>query len=371
MLKILHIIPNLRKGGAERLALDICIELSKRENIEVSLVTLSDENEYRFLSDQINYKVIPSKVTPSISGKPFVQIKKLQNFINEFKPDVIHSHLFEAEIVSRWYIISGIRYFSHCHDNMHQLQNFIWKDLRSKKRITELYEKHLLLRKYSKCCNNFIAISKSTESYLNKVLPRIFNTRIYLLANAIDFKRFYSNSEKKSCLKLISVGRLDKNKNHRFLFDVITVLREKIPVHLTICGDGVEMYNLQKILKNNQLEEVISLKGNVSNVEYYLSESTIYVHSSKSEALGLTLLEAMASGLPVVTLNGGGNAYIMENGKNGFIIDEQNPELFAEKILEIWENEYLYKAMRKYAQEYSKHFDIKEYVDKLLGIYKG
>ena len=120
-MKIIHIIPSLKTGGAERLALDICTEFNNNKSIEVILVVLSEINDFKNESNGIEIKYIPSKVSLSISGKTNVEITKLTSFINDFKPDIIHTHLFEAEIISRWYINEKAIYFSHCHDNMIQL----------------------------------------------------------------------------------------------------------------------------------------------------------------------------------------------------------------------------------------------------------
>ena len=65
-MKILQIIPSLAKGGAERIVLDTCIELSKREEIEAKLVTFHDKNAYSFLSEKIEHQIIESQVLPSL-----------------------------------------------------------------------------------------------------------------------------------------------------------------------------------------------------------------------------------------------------------------------------------------------------------------
>jgi len=78
----------------------------------------------------------------------------------------------------------------------------------------------------------------------------------------------------------------------------------------------------------------------------------------------------MAAGLPVVTLDGKGNRDIIEQGKNGFMIYKQSAELFADKIIELIKNKELYQSMSAYAVEFAKKYDIKEYVDKLIDLYK-
>lgn len=68
-MKILQIIPTLRKGGAERLALNICHELAKRDGITIKLVTLHPQNDYQELTEGLDWTVIPATFIPSITGK--------------------------------------------------------------------------------------------------------------------------------------------------------------------------------------------------------------------------------------------------------------------------------------------------------------
>jgi len=371
-MKILHIIPNLKKGGAERLALDICIELQKRQGIEVCLVTFSEENDYQFLSKLINHNIISSDVIPSITGKDIVNIEELNEFISECKPDIIHSHLFKAEIVSRWQPRTDSKYFTHCHDNMHQMRNFSFTDIFSKKRLTELYEKRLITKKYKRCNNQFIAISEHTKSYFENVLPSSQQSKVQLLHNAIDYAKFYTQRTTNGELILVNTGSFVEKKNQQLFIPIVqSILKRGITCKAVLLGEGMLRNKIQQEIEKLNLQEFFILPGNVPDVEVWLKKATVYVHTATYEPFGLVLLEAMASGLPVVSLNGGGNADIMEDGKNGFIVNEQNPELFADKILEIWQDKELYNTISIYAQEYAKQFDIKEYVDRLLEIYNG
>ena len=124
----------------------------------------------------------------------------------------------------------------------------------------------------------------------------------------------------------------------------------------------------RSILEGNLQDNVLQ-HGNVNNVEEYLWQSDIYVHSAYYEPLGLVLLEAMAAGLPVVTLDGRGNRDLIVQGKNGYMVYEQNAEQFADRILEIWNDQQKYMEMSAFAQEFARQYDIKEYVDKLMDIY--
>ena len=77
----------------------------------------------------------------------------------------------------------------------------------------------------------------------------------------------------------------------------------------------------------------------------------------------------MASGLPVITLDGKGNRDLIEEGKNGHMIHQQDSIKFAEKIIELSKDKKKYFEMSTFCKEYAKQYDIKEYVNKLLLLY--
>ncbi len=375
-MKILYIIPNLRKGGAERLVLNICNELQKRQDIKVKLITFSDINEYQFLTKNIEWEVVPSKVVPSITGKPVIEIDNYIKAVKNFKPDIIHSNLFEAEITSRKHIFSDVAYVTHLHDNMKQFRNFSLKIILKKERFTDFYEKKLIISKYKQCKNNFIAVSKDTYDYFKQTLPKNLYNNIVLIPNAIDFNRFYTDMAnrksdyKSEKIKLITVGTLVKKKNQIFLIDVIKYLTKKgYNVCLDILGEGNERKAIESKINSETLQDKIILRGKVEKVEDYLWESDIYVHSAVSESFGLTTLEAMASGLPCISLDAKGNRDIVINNYNGYLIAKHDYKEFAEKIIRLIENKQLYQQISDNAVNTAKKYDIKEYADKLLEYY--
>src|SRR5688572_7881417 len=100
-MRILHAIPSMAKGGAQRYCADVCAELSSRKDIEVLLLTMSPHNTYSFITDHLNYQVCNSKVLPSITGKGIIDTQEYEEIVGAFKPDIIHSHLFWAELLTR------------------------------------------------------------------------------------------------------------------------------------------------------------------------------------------------------------------------------------------------------------------------------
>ena len=120
-LRIIHVITNLKMGGAERLTIDICTKLAENPNIKVALVLLENEIEYE-LPDTFPIYILKNKCQLSIKKRNRFDNSEFERIILDFKPEIIHSHLFESEIISRFTIYNNIRYFTHIHDNIRQFK---------------------------------------------------------------------------------------------------------------------------------------------------------------------------------------------------------------------------------------------------------
>lgn len=373
-LRIIYIIPSLVKGGAERLTLDICIELNKRDDCDVKLITLHPENMFVEECKGLDVEFCHSYVIPSISKKNQINISELQTAIERFKPDVIHSHLFEAEIVAREIKYSNAIWFSHLHDNMFQFQPMKLSDWLSKKRITEWFERKWMLKKYSACNNNFIAISRDTELYFKRVLPFKIQ-RITLLHNSIKFAKFSNNIPRipeGKLIKMVSTGSLVDKKNQIFLADVVHELNGLgYKADLRILGEGVNRNKIIARINELGIADQVFLEGNVDSVESYLDQASFYVHPATYEPFGLVLLEAMAASMVCVSLNGKGNLDIHEEGKNGFIIEPANPSAFAQKLIHCTEHPTRFKEIAEYSFKYAQNFDIETYTSKLVELYQS
>lgn len=371
-MRVLHVIPSLSMGGAERLTLDICNELKNHTNIEVCLLILHNKIEYDI--SEYNFPIIHinANFKLSIIKSNSYQIDEYIQLLNDFKPDVIHSHLFEAEVFTRCYLLNNIKYVSHIHDNIVELKNKNILSVRTKNELIKLFERKWIINKYTKAGNVFITISNDTYNYIDSNLPKKEGFKFCKLLNAINYKNFSSSKERKSTeiLKLISVGSLVKKKNHTFLIDVIKELKSlSIKVELIILGDGPLREQLENKVEEYNLTSLIHFKGKVTNVPDYLNDATLYVHSATYEPFGLVLLEAMASGLPVVSLDGRGNKDIVIDGYNGYFITQNDPLEMARKILDIASSDELYNSMSNNAKSFAKDFDIERYVNQLITIY--
>lgn len=375
-MKILHIIPSLNKGGAERLVINICQSLRKIADVEVALVTFSADNAYSELTDGLNWIVIPSSFTPSITKKSINNTSELSNFCSSYKPDIIHTHLFEAEMVSRHAIYSNAIYFTHCHDNMQPYLKFNLKHLFNKRKLALYFERNLILKQYAKTERNyFIAISNDNASYFKKNLPAYLQKNISVLLNAVDtscFKRKdHSKEQFPLAIDIVNSGSFIPRKNQQFLIEIGQYLKEHgIPFSITLLGDGNLREKLEMVVNQKGLSDSVRFIGNTNQVSEYLNEATIYVHCAKEEAFGLAILEAMAVGIPVVTLNGGGNSDLIINGETGIMLDEETVIAFVDAIRQVVSDKTYYTKLVENGYELASNLDITNYTKKLIELYQ-
>lgn len=136
---------------------------------------------------------------------------------------------------------------------------------------------------------------------------------------------------------LVTVSRLEKEKNYGFLLRGIAELRQELgdEFHVLIIGEGSQKSELKVRASILGIQEVVTFMGNIPNdqVKDYLSASDAFLFASKSETQGIVLAEALAAGTPVVAVHATGTDDIIEDGVNGFLTEEREEE-WAAKVIE-------------------------------------
>jgi len=373
-VRVLHVIPSLGKAGAERLLLDIVRSQRLLSGFTVELVVLSDCNAYKDEYPDIKPIPVPSYVRPSLVKPWQYNLEGWKALIRNYKPDIIHSHLFKADFFVHFQPEKGVKYVTHGHDNMRQLQNMQTKHWINKRRIVENFEKRFLLKQYSQSNTHFIAVSQDTEAYFKEVLPNALHSNIHLLTNAINYKTFAQKTSKwpeDGIRKLVNVGSFVSKKNQSFLVEVMQhLVTGKNRYELFLLGDGPMRGVLENQIKERNLNKFIHLPGIVSNVEEYYWKSHAMIHAATYEPFGLVLIEGMAAGLPLITLDGKGNRFLREAlGQRHFLASDISPVDFANYVETCFETEENWRSQSQKARLLSRRFDIEAYVDKLKDLY--
>ncbi len=371
-LRILFLINDLGKGGAQRFLVDLCTALQNRPDVEFAIGTLFDNNEYMELTAHL--PIVQLHYTP-FSFTAAREYATYQSLLQEFKPHIVHTHLYLAEFLSAQHVSQNITYVCHGHDNMVQFVRpgvGTWLD---RVAVTNWLEKRYLIRhKYRRVRTSFVANSPHTLAYYKAVLPRFMRGEVYLLRYGFDYERFRARAlptlPASGPIRLINVGSFQHKKNQIFIVSVARVLREAgIDFQIDLLGDGENRARVQAEVDRSGLGDRITLHGNVDRVEEWLWRSHLYLHTAWYEPFGLVLLEAMAAGLPCVVLDGKGNRDLIEQGQNGYMLDEQAPSEFAARIQALKSSPEAYGAMSAYALEYAKRFDIGRAADRFVAFY--
>ena len=184
--------------------------------------------------------------------------------------------------------------------------------------------------------------------------------RMVVVPNGVDLRKIDGVREEEKVYDLVYAGRLSEHKRVDLLLNAVSIAKEEIP-HIKCCiiGDGPEMGGLRRLVKELGIEEGVDFMGFLEREEDLIAgmkSSRIFVLPSTREGFGMSVLEANACGLPVVTVRSDMNAAsdLVEDGLNGFVCGPTSEEM-AEAILELLKGERylsLSESSRRVAEKY-------------------
>jgi glycosyltransferase involved in cell wall biosynthesis len=199
------------------------------------------------------------------------------------------------------------------------------------------------------------------EELANKGIPR---EKIEFYPRGIDNLRFHPSKKngfykqrfdlKDDAIKLLYVGRVSKEKNITLLEDVfkrVCVMRKG--VHLVIIGEGPYFNEMQKRLEGLPVTFTGFLGGEDLSQAY--ASSDIFLFPSTTDTFGNVVLEAQASGLPVVVTDEGGPKENLVPGETGFVVPASDADKFTQSILRLVDDPSLLETMKKKAREYTEN----------------
>ena len=196
-----------------------------------------------------------------------------------------------------------------------------------------------------------------------------------------DERYFYADEDAKNNLRdklgykkdayiIIASGELNDNKNQKMIIDAIELLKDKMPnVKLLLAGKGVNKDFLVNCIKSKNLTDKVNLIGYKADLENYVQMSDMVVSASIREGLGLNIIEAMATGKPVVASLNRGHKELIKSGENGFLFDLNNTAEFADRIFQIYNDKNLSRKFSKKTLEMAKPFMLPNILGILSDIY--
>ena len=168
-------------------------------------------------------------------------------------------------------------------------------------------------------------------------------------------------------IMLLSVGELNKNKNHQVILKAMTMI-ENEDIHYCIAGKGNEEKALLQVAKDNKIESRIHLLGFRTDVEELYKSADIFCFPSHREGLSVALMEAMSAGLPCIVSKIRGNTDLIVDDKGGWLCEPSNIGMFAKNISKI--NRDKINEMGTYNQMRMQKFSNKTVIEKIKKVYK-
>ena len=195
-------------------------------------------------------------------------------------------------------------------------------------------------------------------------------TKTKVIWNGIDTSRFVYRGPAQSPVA-ISVARLSPEKDFPTLLQATAIVVRSVPeFKLMMIGNGSERARLEALTKSLGIEPNVEFLGERSDVPELLAQAGFFVSSSKSEGISLTILEAMAVGLPVVTTRVGGNPEIILEGETGHLVPDRNPEALAAAMLQMLAKRDEWPAMGQLGrQRVEQQFEIRTMVRQYEELY--
>lgn len=340
--KFVFYVNSLIKAGAQRVIINLTESLISKGHQVVIVTTTIYEPEYDLPEGA--KRIFPDITEEEITGNRIVNFKrrfmKLRNVWKTEKPDVIISFIGKNNfmaILTAWGlkipVITSVRgepkaeYYS-------KLQELLAKTLMGK-------------------ADGIILQTTDAKAYF----PQWIQKKAVILENPLnpEFIDEYYTGERKN--EIVSVGRIDANKNQKLIVDAFSQIAEEFPdVKLVLYGDGEGKEQLSNYVKTNPYQERIFLLGAVSDVKERIKKSKIFVLSSNTEGMPNALMEALALGIPCISTDCpcGGPRMLMEGKENGILVPVGDANAMADAIKRLLADEKMWKRYSENAYKASE-----------------
>lgn len=359
MVKVCYIISGDLWAGAEVMAFHLLKGLMRYKVLELSVVLLNEGK----LAEEIRKLNIPLEVFNESKMSFFQIFSAIRKEAKRRPPDVIHSHRYKENILA--YLVSKTKKGIKLIGTQHGMPEFYDGSGLKSRMILKL--NFLVL---SKCFQNVIAVSKDIQQTLinQNGFPE---DKIKTIYNGIEIPDNIQIKKNKGAFVVGSSGRLFPVKDYHLMVEVAReFLKMKNNVRFELAGDGPEESKIKDLIRKFGLENRFLLRGFLKDMNTFYQGLDLYLNTSFHEGIPMSILEAMAHGLPVVAPRVGGIIEILSNQIEGYLVEGRNPKAFAEKCLRLYEDKMLRRQMGLLAREkVIKEFSINRMVEKYYDLY--
>jgi len=346
-IKVLIMLPHLRTGGGQQLAVDEAIGLQKDPKFDVEILCMYSKEENIF-TDKVDNAKIKVTYLGKGEGASIHCIHKATMAIKKVKPDIVHTHLLALP-----YALEAALFYRKA-KYFHTVHNIADKEAAGFMGKAE---------KFAYTFTGFVPVAIS--DYCRDSIVDYYGInkeRIPVIYNGIDTQRFACKKEytkrKTDILRFISIGRMQPVKRHLLMVEAFSeISKEYKNIELVFLGDGELRAEVKKKISELGLEKRIILRGVVKNVEKELNDSHIYLMCSDYEGLPLSILEAMSCGLPVIATKAGGTIDVVDS-KNGILCNIGDRDQIANAMKKMIDNNDMREKMAESSLNRANAYDI-------------
>jgi sugar transferase (PEP-CTERM/EpsH1 system associated) len=316
-IRVVHLVRQLDLGGLEVVVWNL-VRCMDRERFEPRVICLGERGA---IADRFDTIGVPVEALAA-RGRTEA-ILRLARRLWRLRPDVLHTHNPTPHLVG-----AVARRLARVGVLVHTKHG---------RNYPEVRRAVLANRWASLNTDAVIPVSEDAADVARRV-ERVPARKVQVIRNGIDLTGFPAANRKalEGDGRAISVGRLHAVKDQATLLRATRRIVDVRPeFRLALVGDGLERQGLEQLRRELALEESVRLAGERNDVGERLSQSDLFMLSSLSEGVSLTLLEAMAAGLPVIATDVGGNREVVAHGETGFLVPPGSPEAIASAALSL------------------------------------
>lgn len=356
-VRVMIVIHGLETGGAEMMVLHLARELS-RAGHPVRVVSLhGDETDVAGLMRRAGVDVVALN---KAGGPDPRTVLRLRAQMRDFSPAVVHTHLPVLE-----YVLPAARLYGRRVRIIHTVHNLAREETR-----------HRVLRAVNRRAFSHgvvpVALNEEVRSSICReyALPA---SAVPVVGNGIDLDAFRGpqrRGPRGAGVRLLCVARLAPAKNHALLLRTVARLRESgRDVSLTLVGDGPLRGALEERARELGISQRVRFAGRRTDTPAFYRDCDLFVLLSDYEGMPMSIIEAMASGLPVVATRAGGVAELVDDGVNGALV-EADAAAAAEAIAAICDDPALYARLSDGAVRTSSHYSAEAMMEKYVDLYR-
>ncbi|HRH23926.1 MAG TPA: glycosyltransferase [Candidatus Magasanikbacteria bacterium] len=333
-IHVVHIIPKLGFGGAERFVVELAKHVSSH-TIRQTVITLWDDRPLMGeLPDSASCMVFPFDGIGYAS-----RIPRLKKLLTEIEADVVHTHLFSADLWGRLAAHAAKIPVVTTEHNINVGESWLWGTIkRTMKHFSRVYT----------------APSHAVAAYMKTAYGiALKDTRVIMHGIELEHFTKIKPAAFTEPYQLLMIGRIVEQKGHTIALDALHKLTD-ISCTLTIVGEGEKKESLMRYAKELGVSDRVIWKSATENVSKEYAAADIVLVPSRWEGLGIVVLEALASERLVIGSRVGGIPEIITDGENGRLIPGENSDALADAIRASVENYLVTKKIAKQGRAWVK-----------------